>query len=750
MSNLRCSRWRRTRNQGPEPAREITGLEPARGLGGLRRKFDSPSVIVGINLQFAYACPVFGNTFRSRAQALGRLTVRFAVASLALLTLTRLALCLWLSDRVQAVGGMVPVMLGGLRIDLSLIAMVILAPAAIAPWMGHRRFPTRLAAIAFRTLWIVIVLLEISSPQFILEYDTRPNRLFVEYLLSPREVGAMLWEGYKGLLAATVVLLSVAGLLSIRLFPADRPDVRMPGWKRPLVSIAVAAALVLVGRGTLDHRPINPSVVAFGNDAMVNSLPLNSAYSVAHAVYRSRSERSSEAAYGRMAESDMHELVRAAAGIAHPIDGSALPTLHRQVASVPRAEPLNLVVVIEESLGAQFVAGLGGRHLAPNLDRWSGRGWNFRRAYATGTRSARGLEAIITGFLPTPSEAVLKLPRAQSGFFTLAGLLGQHGYRSRFVYGGEAHFDNMRAFFLGNGFDEVVDSTRFEAPEFVGTWGASDDDLFRQLDRLLRAPDGRPTLTVAFTVSNHTPWEFPEGRVPVVGKPGADDAVRYADQALGNFLDRASAAPYWKNTVFLVVADHDARAGGAGLIPVHNFHIPAFIVGADVAPRQDDRLVSQIDMAPTLLSLIGLDTIHPMLGADLTVRDPNRALLQYGDNFGYLSGDRLIVLEPGKTARQFHHAAAPGPAPAALQPVELDPSLGMIALAHALWPEWAYRNRRYRIDTASQATPVTDPDGLRPQDLFMGYTALSQSGGGRCGQGYAAANRSCPHPQAAH
>ena len=628
---------------------------------------------------------------------MGRLTLRFAIATLALLTLSRLALTAWQSDRVLAAGGIVPVILGGLRIDLSLIALMVLVPALLAPWIGHRPLPTRIAANVFRGLWMLIVLLEVSTPQFIMEYDTRPNRLFVEYLVSPREVMTMLWLGYKEVLAVAAVLLVGAAWLSFRLFPATLPGRRMGLWWRPLATAGLALALALVARGTLDHRPINPSVVAFGNDAMANTLPLNSLYSVTHAVYRSTSERSSEAAYGKLSPETVQQIVREAAGLTGPMIEPDLPSLRQQTASVRRPRPLNLVLIIQESLGAQFVASLGGRNLTPQIDRWSREGWNFRRAYATGTRSARGLEAITTGFPPTPSEAVLKLPRSQTGFFTLASLLGRHGYGSRFVYGGEAHFDNMRAFFLGNGFEEVIDRDRFEKPEFIGTWGASDDDLFRQVDRLLRTPPDRPMLTVAFTVSNHTPWEFPAGRVPVAGAPGPDDAIRYADQALGDFLDRARAAPYWRDTVFLVIADHDARAGGASLVPVNNFHIPAFIVGADVAPRQDDRLVSQIDMAPTLLSLIGVDSRHPMPGADLTVRDPDRALMQYADNFGYLAGDRLLVLEPGKPARQFRYDFQVRSGPAALQPMVLDEALGRTALAHVLWPEWAYRNQRYRL-----------------------------------------------------
>ena len=90
-------------------------------------------------------------------------------------------------------------------------------------------------------------------------------------------------------------------------------------------------------------------------------------------------------------------------------------------------------------------------------------------------------------------------------------------------------------------------------------------------------------------------------------------------------------------------------------------------------------------MGPTLLSLIGLDNVNPMLGADLTQRDPNRALMQYADNFGYLQGDKLLVLEPAKAPREFRYRAAPVGQDETYEPVEpVDEALSGGAGARAM------------------------------------------------------------------
>ena len=107
-------------------------------------------------------------------------------------------------------------------------------------------------------------------------------------------------------------------------------------------------------------------------------------------------------------------------------------------------------------------------------------GWNFSNLYATGTRSVRGIEAVITGFTPTPSRSVVKLDKSQRDFFTIAKLLNENNYHTQFIYGGESHFDNMKSFFLGNGFTDIVDMVDFEKVDFEGSWGASDEDLYDQ------------------------------------------------------------------------------------------------------------------------------------------------------------------------------------------------------------------------------------------------------------------------------
>ncbi|MEN4903503.1 LTA synthase family protein [Luteimonas sp. TWI1437] len=627
------------------------------------------------------------------------------------LSVSRLGLAGWHHARVSDVDGWGPVLLQGVRVDIAsicllfgpLAALLVLLPARVLAWRA-----LRWAAIAWLVAGATLLAgLELATPGFMQEYGLRPNRLFVEYLVYPREVLSMLVGGRLMESIAVLVLTGLAAWGSTRLarrwwLRDEVPSAGLPA--RALLALLVLVLAALGVRSTLGHRPMNPSMLAFSSDPTVNTLPLNSFYSLGDAVRGwLRHEDSAQALYGDLPDAEVLAAVRRGTGLpADAFTDPAIPTLAARTPSW-QGRPKNLVIVLEESLGAQFIGSLGGRPLSPHYDRLSGQGWAFTRLYATGTRSVRGIEAVVAGFPPTPAQAVVKRQRSQHGFFTLADVLRRHGYDTTFYYGGESHFDNMRGFFLGNGFGRVIEQRDYRAPTFVGAWGVSDEDLFARADSEFARlhAQGSPFFGLVFTSSNHDPFEFPEGRITPYSQPvhSRDNAAKYADHALGGFFARAMASDYWQDTVFLVVADHDSRVFGRDLVPIDNFHIPGLILGQGIAPRRDDRIASQIDLGPTLLSLIGIGDATPMTGRDLSDPDmtlPGRALMQYDRNFAWLQGEDVVVFQPDKPPSQYHYKPGAG----VLRPAALSPTLAREAKAQALWGSLAYDRGWYRLPPA--------------------------------------------------
>ncbi len=627
------------------------------------------------------------------------------LAGLVALSVSRLALVIWQWERVSGAGIVVSTLIQGVRADLILLGYLLVIPLAFAP-LAAFRLTAKWWHLA--TAWwacfalIFIVFMELATPQFIMQFDVRPNRLFIEYLSYPAEVFATLWNGFRFATLASLFATAVLAVVLHRVFVVSSAHAARWPANRLLLSWPLVVLLVLFQiRSTLAHRPANPAMFALSGDALVNSLVINSPWSVLDAVYSLRKEANSSEIYGKFPHETVLAEVKAAPWLqGYQFPNSDLPTLHRQAAVRQRARPLNLVIVLEESMGATFVKSLGGVAVTPELEKLKQDGWWFEQLYATGTRSVRGIEAVIAGYAPTPARSVVKLSLAQNNFYTLAAGLGRQGYHTEFVYGGEAHFDNMRSFFTGNGFQHVVDR-RDMRPRFEGSWGASDEDLFdKSLERLAHLhAEGKPFFSLIFTSSNHEPFEFPDGKIALhePTKQTVNNAVKYADYALGKFIREAKKQAYWQDTLFLIVADHDNRVYGDTLVPIKKFHIPGLIIGADMKQQSIATIASQIDLGPTLLSLMGVSSEHPMIGRDLA-RDhstPGRALLQFDNYFAWLEGSAAVILRPGQSPLLGAYDASNGN----LQLGTEAPSPGQVqrAMAHVILPSLLYREQRYRL-----------------------------------------------------
>ncbi len=588
--------------------------------------------------------------------------LNFYAITLLLLTVVRLMLIVWQAERTLNEDAWPQILLNGFRIDISLLSYLLIIPLLVSV-IGLFFNSDKKILRKFIKVWLVtsisaLVFFEAITPTFILEYDLRPNRLFIEYLIYPKEVFSMLFTGYKVEILSCIVIMSFTIKFSMKLFDRSwQANANLPKKHLALLGISLILMCALGARGTLQHRPINPAMMAFSTDHLVNELTLNSLYSTLFALKQMQLEMSSADFYGDMPfEAVITQVQQASHIVPNQYSNPEIPTQTFHTASY-HGKPKNIVILLQESLGARYVGGLGGLPLSPSLDKLMNEGWNFTNLYATGTRSVRGIEAITTGFLPTVSRSVVKLDKSQKNFFTIADFLKKQNYYTQFIYGGESHFDNMKSFFLGNGFEDIVDYPKFNHVDFEGSWGASDEDLYNQAHKEFTdlANKEQPFFSLVFTSSNHSPYDFPDGKITLHDKEKStrNNAAKYADYALGNFFEKAKKSTYWDNTIFLIVADHDSRVAGAELVPIEHFHIPAVIIGKDIKAKQDSRLTSQIDLAPTLLSLAGVSGIHPMIGHDLTQIIPHeklRALMQYDKNFAYITRDNKVFLQPDKDA----------------------------------------------------------------------------------------------------
>lgn len=624
---------------------------------------------------------------------LGPILVIFAVY-MALLSLSRIGLMLWQWELIPE-GGALTVLLYGLRFDFASVC------GLLAPVLLLLGISSLVGALPRLLVWVLrgylvaagafLLMNEAATPGFILEYGVRPNNIYVKYLIYPTEVLKTLWGGHKLELVLSLIITGAALVacwyLSGWAFKRLRSQAAATGAAATAVSGAAAAAprlrwlnrgLVLSGvqlllvlaivplgiRSTLGHRPLNPAMAAFCPSPLVNSLAVNSSYSAAYALaHLNDTQVNRDNIFQLLPE---QEVLAAAQEFSARVAAKTWPAcpLRQHVAPYQPGKLHNVVIVLEESMGADFVQSLGGLPLTPELEKLKDHGWWFSNLYAAGHRSIRGIEAETAGFPPSPLESIVKLPApsATSSYATLAAIFKQKGYATTFVYGGESHFDNMRSYFLANGMDKVIEQKDYTNPQFVASWGVSDEDLFNRAHELFteQYAAGQKFFAVVFSSSFHDPFDIPPNKV-TIDEPDEEAsprnlAVKYADYALGQYMQKALSSDYGKDTVFLVIADHESKVRGQGSIPVNKFHIPGVIIAPGIAPRVDNRIVSQIDMPVTLLSLAGFNGDVPLVGQNLLLPNAKeRAVMQYNEVFAFYDQKGVISLTPQRPAEYYNY-----------------------------------------------------------------------------------------------
>jgi len=546
----------------------------------------------------------------------------------------------------------------GLRMDTIVASLFLLIPAVLMLLLPSKlsRLGTFLIRVYLLFVFLLVIYIENATFPFFAEFDVRPNALFVNYLEYPKEVLGNIWASYKLEIFISAAMLTVFAAWfwrkSIGFFDSVY-DIAL--WKRAALFLPVFIILFIGVRSSFKHRPANISDATYTNSHLVNEITKNSLYAIGYAYYTQKNTEFDVKRYGKMSIEEAFQRMgkrldldpkRCKIPFARPVDSHF-------VASKPK----NLVIFVQESLGAQFVGALNGKQgekgITPNLDRLSKESVWFNSLYSNGTRSIRGLAALSAGFLPVPGKGVLKRNKSQKDFFTVAQLLKPYGYYSLFIYGGEKRFDNMASWYYGNGFDEIIDEEKFVNPKFHGIWGVSDEDLVERANQEFKQLYARrqPFVSVMFSTTNHTPFDFPEGRIELIKgeEPhSVKNAIKYADYAIGKFFDQAKKEAYYKDTIFALAADHNVRVYGDNLLPYTMFQIPGLILGQGVEPKQINRLSMQADILASALDLIGIKTLYyPILGHSIYENHKkNMSLMQFHQMYGLRVGDKIAIIQP--------------------------------------------------------------------------------------------------------
>ena len=585
----------------------------------------------------------------------------------------------------------------------------------------------------FFVFWAVQVFLFFVEYYFFDEFKSRFNTVAVDYLTAPKEVAGNIWESYP-----VVPIVAICGAVSLVWLIVALWYFRQM-WFQPVRAwtrfAQLAIALVLFVGIWITFNPqftlfadmanrdwtaclnwITTSVggTHFSTDRTLNEIANNGSMSFVNATLTR--DLDYNAYYQTMDKDEAYRRVRRL--LAEPGADLTAKTnsILRHVVGDSSKPKLNVVILMEESLGSEFWGCLGRTNtLTPEMDKLATtEGMLFTNLYASGNRTVRGFEGVLSSFPPLPGDSIVKRDRSDN-VESIARILKRDGYSTIFFYGGRGMFDSMKSYALNNGWDRFLEhnppfNDDFPHPNFATIWGVSDEEVFARAIKEFRALNdaGKPFLGTVMSVSNHKPYTYPAGRIsddPLLPKPSRNKVVKYSDWCLGQFFQAAKKEAFWTNTIFVVVADHGARVYGSQSIPIHSYEIPLVILGPAVvkSPSRVGQLGCSLDVAPTVLGLLGRPYDTMFFGRDLMKEQPDdgRVFINHNRDIGIMERERLVVFGLQKTEEFYSGDPKLVNMELLADPKKPDREIETNGVAAYQVADDLYMHERYRIDGAA-------------------------------------------------
>lgn len=494
----------------------------------------------------------------------------------------------------------------------------------------------------------------VSEYIFWQEFTTRFNFIAVDYLIYTNEVIGNIRESYP----VPLILFAIALIALLILFALSRFvsfDTKPKNYKKKASLLLAAIALPV-----LSFELANVDQMEFSKNAYANEIAGNGVFSISAAARRN--ELDYDKFYKTIPQALALNTLNAI-GVNRQAASDNITSTEANTKSTLGAftrRPKNIILVSVESLSAEYMGTYGNKeHLTPYLDKLAGQSLVFDQFFATGTRTVRGLDALSIAIPPIPGQAIVHRPNNDH----LAGIgefLRAQNYETYFIYGGYGVFDNMNNYFKANDY-KVIDRTDFDAKSIQAenVWGVDDESLFNNAIKIFdeNIKTHKPFFAHIMTTSNHRPFTYPGGKIDLPqGK--SEGAVKYTDYAIGKLIENAKTKPWFKDTLFVITADHCASVAGKTKLPVAKYHIPLFLYAPDMLPTGHySRIASQIDIVPTLLDVLGTKNAKQFYGQSMfaaaAYNQPERAFISNYQALGYYKNNTLIVLNPKQKIEAF-------------------------------------------------------------------------------------------------
>lgn len=556
------------------------------------------------------------------------------------------------------------VMLHGLPLDLSLAGYLTVIPGLlllVSAWTLSNGL-RRIGRVYFLVVSILLSLVFVVDLGLYEYWGFRLDATPLFYFFSsPKDALASgtAWMAIGALVVIVLYAVLLYGVFyAVLLRKSYFERMKLPYFRLRVsgVLLVLTALLFIPIRGGFGVAAMNTGKVYFSTNQRLNHATINPLFSLMESLSKQRDFCSQ---YRFM---DNEEANRIFSGLQDAVfDGkSAMSTALHPLFTTDRP---NIIFVVLESFSSTLMETLGGQSgVAVHLDSLAQEGILFTNFYANSFRTDRGLVSILSGYPAQPTTSIMKYPRKSQSLPAIAGSLKRAGYRTKYYYGGDADFTNMRSYLKSSGFEEIVCDADFPIWERQSKWGAHDHVVFKKLLDDLRAEaeeaehadsgqeqsesacpaDSIRHFRVLQTSSSHEPFQVPYHRL----KDKYMNAFAYTDSCVGDFVQQFRELPQWENTLILFVPDH--LGGNTDLIDnfaLYRYQIPLLLVGGAVRqPMRIDVYGSQQDIAATLLAQLHLPHHDFVFSKDmLNPASPHFAFFTVPDAFGFVDEDNQLI-----------------------------------------------------------------------------------------------------------
>ncbi|EDM36836.1 putative sulfatase [Pedobacter sp. BAL39] len=493
-----------------------------------------------------------------------------------------------------------------LLLDLSMTAYIAVIPLlGYIFWLLSGRKSVTLSWINVYNLTLIAFFSIISVINFNIyrEWGSKVNSKALGFAIdSPTVAIASSASSPIGLSIAALLMLIVISYFLHKLVVTNKITLSSsPIWLRALVALLLIALNVMILRGGFRGSPITQSMAYFSEDQTLNNAAVNTEWNLMRSVLSARMANKNPYVYLSNQQADA-------------IIKDLYAVKKDTTINILKTKRPNVVMVIIESFTADVTKTLGQEEgITPHMDSLFKKGVLFSKIYASGYRTDKGILATAAGYPTFASGSIVKWPEKMQKIPAIAQSLYRNGYETSFYYGGESEFDNYKAFILGHNYQHLVDRKDFKSDNMQSIWGKFDEAVFaRQVADLGKMK--QPFFSTTMTLTNHEPFTLP--RKPKF--PGDDNpskfksTANYTDSCINAFLNNARKKDWYKNTLFIFVADHGhgLPKNAYEIFMPQRYHIPLLFYGDVIKDefigKDFSNVGSQADIAATLLAQLDI------------------------------------------------------------------------------------------------------------------------------------------------